>query len=310
MTYFCERTPRSYIQVQETSMQWHYGDAERTFAKRQALDLISHLTGGPLSNTATEVLDSASIVQVRPLAVSKGRALKHLLAYLHKKYRRHSRQQLGGRRQGEAQGSDSEEDPSTAVTASLSVEDDRPSSHQTPSAGLNPAAIQSAMAESGVLLQREREGEQSGYEEDTSSADDEHDDQPAKGRLGRSGAATAAGSANGSGHSASVPARSHPMAGIRSRRPSLADLAEGGEGAADSHTRPSSNSSPHSTLVLPSPTSANVSPASPAAAATASAQSVPIDFVLWYADRAHTNTHSHERSVRCPGPLRQSIVCR
>lgn len=88
MTYFCERTPRSYIQVQETSMQWHYGDADPVFAKRQALDLISHLTGGPLSNTSTEVLDSANIVQVRPLAVSKGRALKHLLTYLTRKYKR------------------------------------------------------------------------------------------------------------------------------------------------------------------------------------------------------------------------------
>ena len=91
MTYFCERTPRSYIQVEETLMQWHYADAEPVFAKRQALDLMSHLTGGPLSNTATEVLDSASIIQVRPLAVSKGRALHHLLTFL----QRHSQTSRG-----------------------------------------------------------------------------------------------------------------------------------------------------------------------------------------------------------------------
>ena len=274
MTYFCERTPRSYIQVQETSMQWHYGDAERTFAKRQALDLISHLTGGPLSNTATEVLDSASIVQVRPLAVSKGRALKHLLAYLHKKHKRHSRQQLlSNRKQLGQQGSDSEEDPSTVATTSLSAEDD--SARSSLSVSLNPNAIHSALVQSGVLAQRD--GEQSGYEEDTSSADDERDDKPVKSKGNNRG--------NHVGLSANAVAR--PSAGgIRSRRPSLADTAESGETAAasDGHSRTTSLNSPQSSLVLPSPTSSSLSPSSSAAGASGPAvQShsfVPLDFIL------------------------------
>ncbi len=63
--YFTDRTPRTYIKDQETHMSWHYGDAEPLFARRQANDMISHLTGGPLSNTSTEVLDSSNIIQVR-----------------------------------------------------------------------------------------------------------------------------------------------------------------------------------------------------------------------------------------------------
>ena len=247
-------------------MQWHYGDAERTFAKRQALDLISHLTGGPLSNTATEVLDSASIVQVRPLAVSKGRALKHLLAYLHKKYRRETRQQqLSNRRQQGLHGSDSEDDPFTSATASLSAEQEGASSQ------MNPAAVQSALVESGVLVQRD--SEQSGYEEDTSSADDERDEKPGKGKSSR-------GAANLSAGTSARPSNS----GIRSRRPSLADPNESGEVASNGHSRTSSLSSAQSTLVLSPPSSSALSPSSFAATTTgfaaSSQQFVPLDFVL------------------------------
>jgi hypothetical protein len=59
--------------------------SEPTFAKRQAMDLISHLSGGPLSNTATEVLDFAGIVQVRPMGVSNGCAAKFLVNILNAK---------------------------------------------------------------------------------------------------------------------------------------------------------------------------------------------------------------------------------
>ena len=255
-------------------MQWHYGDAERTFAKRQALDLISHLTGGPLSNTATEVLDSASIVQVRPLAVSKGRALKHLLAYLHKRFKRHSRQQqLSNKRQAGQHGSDSEEDPSTAATASLSAEDESVSRHDNLSASLNPAAIKSALVESGALVQRD--GIESGYEnDDTSSADDEHDDKPSKGKSSRGSASLSSPT--------TTSARSS-VAGIRSRRPSLADTTESVEASVEGHSRNTSLSSPQSTLVLPSPSSSALSPSSSAAGSTAASPSqsfVPLDFVL------------------------------
>ena len=77
--YFTERTPNSFISVDETSMQWHYERSEPLFAKRQALDLISHLTGGPLSNTATEVFDSNETVTVRPSGVTRSKAFKHIL---------------------------------------------------------------------------------------------------------------------------------------------------------------------------------------------------------------------------------------
>ena len=210
------------------------------------------------------MIDSANIVQVRPLAVSKGRALKHLLAYLQKKYRRSSRQQqLSNRKQHGQHGSDSEEDPSSVVTTSLS--DDSLNSHSALAQSLSPAAIQSAMAESGVLVQRD--GEQSGYEEDTSSADDDQPaDKPTKSKQANRSAAP----------STLSTASARPAQGIRSRRPSLADGAEGGEAASETSAQSHSR---NTSLVLPSPTSSVMSPSS-SAAASSSQSSVPLDFVL------------------------------
>lgn len=45
----------------------------------QSQELVTHLTGGPLSNTATQVINSSFIVQVRPLGVTKGFAAKTVL---------------------------------------------------------------------------------------------------------------------------------------------------------------------------------------------------------------------------------------
>lgn len=80
--YFCQRTPHSYVQEQETHISWHYAASEQIFAQRQALDIITHLTGGPLTNTSAELVEEAGLVQVRPAAVSKGRALKAALSIL------------------------------------------------------------------------------------------------------------------------------------------------------------------------------------------------------------------------------------
>ena len=274
MTYFCERTPRSYIQVQETSMQWHYGDAEPTFAKRQALDLISHLTGGPLSNTATEVLDSANIVQVRPLAVSKGRALKHLLAYLHKRYHR-----KGGRRhwrRADTIASDSDE----GEQGRGEVDDDSSAQHQlsidaapaTGRSGLNAAAIQSALVESGVLITKE--GETGGYEEDDEGAEEPH----SRKQKGKAGAGSASHSSPSSTLSLASSPLHPPRSGlqIRSRRPSLADTGD----AADASASESGSGHVGHSLVLPIPVSPAMQSSPTFSSSAHTAAYVPLDFIL------------------------------
>ena len=284
MTYFCERTPRSYIQVQETSMQWHYGDAEPTFAKRQALDLISHLTGGPLSNTATEVLDSANIIQVRPLAVSKGRALKHLLAYLHKRYHRKGGAG-GGRgkhwRRADTIASDSDEGEQGRLEGGDGA-DAVPAAGRS---GLNAAAIQSALVESGVLITKE--GETGGYEED-----DEGGDEPQASRKPKTKAGGGAASSSNSLSLTSSPL--HPPRGglqIRSRRPSLADAAD----APDMAAMEGGGGHLGHSIVLPIPTSPAVhSPSSSTAQSSSSSSSsyVPLDFVLCV-------SHPHSCTTSC-----------
>ncbi len=72
LLFDAERTPRTYQENGESLMSWHYHNAEPSFAKQQANDMVTHLTGGPLSNTSTELIDQSSIITVRPLGVSKG----------------------------------------------------------------------------------------------------------------------------------------------------------------------------------------------------------------------------------------------
>jgi trehalose-6-phosphatase len=80
--YYTVHTPRTFIADGEMHSEWHYHDVAPVFARRQVNDLATHLTGGPLSNTATEVLDNSGVVQVRPLGLSKGTALRTILHLL------------------------------------------------------------------------------------------------------------------------------------------------------------------------------------------------------------------------------------
>eukprot|EP00466_Bigelowiella_natans_P004059 jgi/Bigna1/69414/fgenesh1_pg.9_\ len=68
-TYFMERTPRTFIREHETTCSWHYHDAQRGFADKQANDLMIHLRGGILSNTSTEIQDTSSAIQIRPIVL-------------------------------------------------------------------------------------------------------------------------------------------------------------------------------------------------------------------------------------------------
>ena len=61
--YFCERTPRSYVEARETSLVWNYAYADPEFGRLQARDLLQHLWTGPISNAAVDVLQARATRQ-------------------------------------------------------------------------------------------------------------------------------------------------------------------------------------------------------------------------------------------------------
>jgi hypothetical protein len=40
LDYFCERTPRSFVEVRDTSLVWNYKHADVEFGRLQARDLL------------------------------------------------------------------------------------------------------------------------------------------------------------------------------------------------------------------------------------------------------------------------------
>jgi trehalose-phosphatase len=77
--YFCERTPRSYVESRETSLVWNYKYADVEFGRVQARDMLQHLWTGPISNAAVDVVQGSKSVEVRPVGVSKGSAIDRIL---------------------------------------------------------------------------------------------------------------------------------------------------------------------------------------------------------------------------------------
>ena len=80
--YFCERTPRSYVETRETSLVWSYKYADPDFGRQQARDLLQHLWTGPISNAAVDVIQGAKSVEVRPIGVSKGAAVARIVSMM------------------------------------------------------------------------------------------------------------------------------------------------------------------------------------------------------------------------------------
>lgn len=72
--YFCERTPRSFVELRETSVVWNYKYADVEFGRLQARDLLQHLWTGPISNAPVD------IVQVPPPLRQR---LSWILNFLH-----------------------------------------------------------------------------------------------------------------------------------------------------------------------------------------------------------------------------------
>ena len=54
--YFCERTPRSFVEQRGTSLVWNYKHADLEFGRIQARDLLQHLLTGPISNAPVDIV--------------------------------------------------------------------------------------------------------------------------------------------------------------------------------------------------------------------------------------------------------------
>lgn len=76
--YFCERTPRSFVEARETSLVWNYKYADAEFGRLQARDLLQHLWTGPISNAPCDIVQGAKSVEVRPVGVSKASSASFL----------------------------------------------------------------------------------------------------------------------------------------------------------------------------------------------------------------------------------------
>jgi trehalose 6-phosphate synthase/phosphatase len=77
--YFCERTPRSFVEQRGTSLVWNYKYADVEFGRIQARDLLQHLLTGPISNAPVDIVRGAKSIEVRPVGVSKGSSMERLL---------------------------------------------------------------------------------------------------------------------------------------------------------------------------------------------------------------------------------------
>lgn len=80
--YFCERTPRSFVEQRGTSLVWNYKYADVEFGRIQARDLLQHLLTGPISNAPVDIVRGSKSIEVRPVGVSKGSSMERILTVI------------------------------------------------------------------------------------------------------------------------------------------------------------------------------------------------------------------------------------
>ncbi|KAF6004959.1 hypothetical protein F1559_004539 [Cyanidiococcus yangmingshanensis] len=81
MLRFEDHTPGSFTQIKESSVTWHYSEADPDFAYFQAQELRAHLEES-LCHTPLEVLSGKNIVYVHPRGIHKGNAVRFILQQL------------------------------------------------------------------------------------------------------------------------------------------------------------------------------------------------------------------------------------
>ncbi len=81
LEYFTERTPGTYIEKKESSLTWHYRDADPNFGSWQAKDMQIQLED-VLSNLPLEIIQGNRMVEVRHQGASKGMVVESVLRHL------------------------------------------------------------------------------------------------------------------------------------------------------------------------------------------------------------------------------------
>jgi trehalose 6-phosphate synthase/phosphatase len=81
MLRFEDHTPGAFTHIKESSVTWHYSEAEPDFAYFQAQELRAHLEES-LARSPLEVLSGKNIVYVHPRGIHKGNAVRYILNQL------------------------------------------------------------------------------------------------------------------------------------------------------------------------------------------------------------------------------------
>jgi trehalose-6-phosphatase len=155
MKYFTERTPGAVLHANEATLVWAYADADPDFGPVQARDLQLHLDSMLFTAPAEVVLAQRKrFVFVRPLGVSKGALVAHLLS--HPRYGSGVRPaRLGGNAGPGAltasrQPGDAEAKGEAKSTASASQEQRGSEYSETPQSGSGVSSAVSRTPTSGV----------------------------------------------------------------------------------------------------------------------------------------------------------------
>ncbi|MEW5315842.1 MAG: hypothetical protein WDW38_007244 [Sanguina aurantia] len=75
-----ESTDGSWVEVKQSSLVWHYPDADPDFGSWQAKELLTHLEGVLANDPVSIVSTGHCAVEIRPQGVTKGQAVEHMLA--------------------------------------------------------------------------------------------------------------------------------------------------------------------------------------------------------------------------------------
>lgn len=77
--FYTERTSGSTIEAKETSITWHYRNADPEYGEFQAKECMNHLENSVVSKRPVEILVGKKCLEVRPISVNKGEIVKRLM---------------------------------------------------------------------------------------------------------------------------------------------------------------------------------------------------------------------------------------
>ncbi|KAJ1672538.1 hypothetical protein EV182_006981, partial [Spiromyces aspiralis] len=78
--FYAERTRGTTIEEKQSSITWHYRNADPDYGIFQAKECLNHLENAVSSRMPVEILAGKKCLEVRPTAVNKGEIVRRLLA--------------------------------------------------------------------------------------------------------------------------------------------------------------------------------------------------------------------------------------